>query len=401
MVFLLVSAGQVMLSAQEMSAERKLALQTPKVYFNPGEAEYSGTRRMFQGIPGIEYASNGRLWAACFSGGTGEGGPNNYVLLTTSDDDGRTWSGLKVVVDMPGPVRTAEPCLWIDPLGRMWFFWCQAYSPWIHCGVWAIVTENPEDADPVWSEPRRLCEGVMLNKPIVLSTGEWLFPVDLKHWNSEYKGEPNTILPPDIMSAPELFAVILTTNDQGKTFTLRGKVDILDPADRHASHLMIVEKEDGTLWMHVKIHYGMGESISYDKGRTWSPVEPSSIKNTFSRSFIGKLNSGNLLMVKNGPIDKKTARELMTAFVSTDNGNTWSNGLILDERHPVSYPDGIQAPNGRIYVIYDHGRYPGTAREILMAVFTEEDVLAGKPSEDTRLKVVINRALEPLCTTAN
>jgi hypothetical protein len=36
-----------------------------------------------------------------------------------------------------------------------------------------------------------------------------------------------------------------------------------------------------------------------------------------------------------------------------------------------------------------------------MAVFTEEDVLAGKPSKNTRLKVVVSKAIEPLCTTAN
>ena len=70
---------------------------------------------------------------------------------------------------------------------------------------------------------------------------------------------------------------------------------------------------------------------------------------------------------------------------------------MLDERHPVSYPDGIQAPDGKIYVVYDHGRYPGTAREILMAVFTEEEVLAGEPSVNTRLKSMINRAAEPGC----
>jgi hypothetical protein len=47
---------------------------------------------------------------------------------------------------------------------------------------------------------------------------------------------------------------------------------------------------------------------------------------------------------------------------------TWTGGLLLDERMNVSYPDSVQAPNLKIYVVYDHrGRF--TAREILMAVF--------------------------------
>ena len=70
-------------------------------------------------------------------------------------------------------------------------------------------------------------------------------------------------------------------------------------------------------------------------------------------------------------------------------------GLVLDERKNVSYPDGTEAPDGRIYIVYDHERYRD--REILMAVFTERDVLAGQcVSEDARLRVLISRAEGPL-----
>jgi len=55
----------------------------------------------------------------------------------------------------------------------------------------------------------------------------------------------------------------------------------------------------------------------------------------------------------------------------------------------VSYPDGMQAPDGRIYVVYDRERF--TAREILMAVFTEDDVRSGATST-ARMRVVVNRA---------
>jgi hypothetical protein len=39
--------------------------------------------------------------------------------------------------------------------------------------LWATVCENPEAEKPAWSVPRRIWHGVMLNKPTVLSTGEW------------------------------------------------------------------------------------------------------------------------------------------------------------------------------------------------------------------------------------
>lgn len=390
-------ASVLFITAPSFSREpadlREQSLQRPEVFINPPESLYSSSCRMFQGIPGIERAPGGRLWVSRFSGATGEGASSNYALLITSGDDGRTWSDLKVVVDMPDSrVRMCDPCLWLDPLGRLWFFWCQAYSPWKHCGVWAMVTQTPDEADPVWSEPRRLCEGVMLNKPTVLSNGDWLFPVNVKKDLSEYtwNSQPE----------PPSNAVVMTTDDQGKTLTRRGTVSLPDPRYHHSlSEPMIVERTDGNLWMLARIQYGMGESTSHDGGRTWSPIQPASIKHTVSRFFIRTLQSGNLLLVKHGPIDQRTHRELLTAYISTDDGATWTDGLMLDRRYHLSYPDGTQAPDGKIYVVYDHGRYPGTPREILMAVFTEADILAGKPSAKARLQMLVNRAAEPGCGT--
>jgi hypothetical protein len=60
----------------------------------------------------------------------------------------------------------------------------------------------------------------------------------------------------------------------------------------------------------------------------------------------------------------------------------------LEERDR-SYPDGFQADDGRIYVVCDQGRGAG---QILMVVFTEEDVAAGKPfSVRCRLQVTVKQ----------
>ena len=66
----------------------------------------------------------------------------------------------------------------------------------------------------------------------------------------------------------------------------------------------------------------------------------------------------------------------MTAWISADDGKTFQGSLLIDERDEVSYPDGFQLPDGRIFVAYDRERYK--AREILIASFTEEEVLAGE-----------------------
>ncbi|MFH1743575.1 MAG: sialidase family protein, partial [bacterium] len=84
-------------------------------------------------------------------------------------------------------------------------------------------------------------------------------------------------------------------------------------------------------------------------------------------------------------------RSHLKAFISKDDGDTWSGGLMIDERSGVSYPDGVQSEEGTIYLIYDFERRD--AKQILMATFLEEDVEAGKPvSKKWRTRVVINQA---------
>jgi hypothetical protein len=83
--------------------------------------------------------------------------------------------------------------------------------------------------------------------------------------------------------------------------------------------------------------------------------------------------------------------------VSDDDGATWKGGLLLDERES-SYPDGIQAEDGTLFIIYDHQRYTLNLAgkrgvgSVQIAVSGEEDVRAGKPmSDEVRLKIDVTR----------
>ena len=87
----------------------------------PPGAEVSDAKRLFQGIPGIERAPGGRLWAVWYSGDKREG-PQNYVVLTTSGDGGKSWSGPRLVIDPPGFVRAFDACLWLDQKDACGYF---------------------------------------------------------------------------------------------------------------------------------------------------------------------------------------------------------------------------------------------------------------------------------------
>jgi len=344
------------------------ATVAPPVNLAPGP-EYSDHVRMFQGIPGIERSPGGRLWATWYGGGVTED-HHNYVMLVTSGDGGRSWSPLKMVLDpdRDGPVRAFDPCLWLDPTGRLWLFWAQrARTPFL----WAITTENPDDASPTWSEPRMISEGIMMNKPLVTSGGAWLLPVAL--WGKDDSCR------------------VIASDDRGRTWKRIGAAGVPDAKHRNCDEPMLVERRDGSLWMLIRTRYGIGESFSTDGGKTWTPAVKSPIEHATARFFIRRLASGNLLLVKHGPLDKRTGRSHLTAYLSDDDGKTFGGGLLLDERSGVSYPDGFQATDGTIHIIYDYHRT--SDKQILMAAFTEADVRAGKPtSEKVRLRVLINQA---------
>ena len=63
----------------------------------------------------------------------------------------------------------------------------------------------------------------------------------------------------------------------------------------------------------------------------------------------------------------------------------WTNGM------KSLIPDAKEADDGFIYVTYDHERV--TEREILMARFTEEDIIKGKTVTcGSNFKIVVNKA---------
>jgi len=363
-----VAADENVAEQEDGSTKRDLALEPANIVVSPWSGHIPPTSR--QGVPGIERTTKGRLWTVY---GRDVESTRNYQVLKCSDDDGQSWSDVKLMILPRKGVRAMSACIWIDPQQRMWVFWGQSFGQQDgRYGVWAIVANNPDSADPQWSPPRRLGDGIMLNKPTVLSNGDWLFTSSV--WKADHSIK------------------VYVSTDQGKTFQLRGTANVLPPEARGPDEPMIVERKDGSLWMMVRSR-GIAETFSHDGGKTWTPMERSALPHPTARFFLRRLRSGNLLLVKHGPLDERTRREELMAFVSDDDGRSWQGGLMIDDRENVTYPDGVQAPDGTVYIIYDYNRTPDGA--ILMATFAEDDARAGKPVTDqVRLRVEVARLQE-------
>lgn len=362
-----------------------------RLLWQPSELRYLAAGRVFQGIPALERSVGGRLFASWYTGTDGEK-PGNFVLVEKSDDDGASWTDGWLVIEHEDPnVRCFDECLWQAPDGQLWIFWAQSeYGQFDgRVGVWEIHTANADDERPDFTPPRRIANGIMLNKPTVLKNGDWLMPCSL--WSTAFAkiagpGHPEL--------EGEIGANVYISHDRGETFEHLSCVEMPNRVfDEHS----VIELTDGRLWMLTRTVNGLGQAFSTDGGKTWENIGPSGHSGPNSRAFITRLSTGDLLLVNHmnptNVISDKAwkRRDNLMAMLSKDDGQTWIGGLMLDVRPEISYPDGFEAPDGRIYVIYDRERTK--AREILMAVFRPEDVLEGyMVSPDARMRVLINRA---------
>lgn len=344
--------------------------------------EYSTPYRLWQGVPGIEVTKGGRIFSTFYSGGTREE-VNNFVVMLKSDDG--AGFGEPIAVAFKEGYRCYDPCLWIDPVERLWFIWSCAPE---HT-VYAVICDDP-DADVIrFGDVFTVGEEVMMNKPTVLTTGEWLFPIAVWHRNMATAGFRSD------KEDSERKAFVYKTVDQGKSFVRSGGADLNRRSfDEH----MILEMRDGRLAMFVRTAYGIGVSYSYDGGKTWTKGEDSGLGGPCSRFFIGRLRSGRILLVNHY---NYTGRSHLTAMLSEDECRSWKYKLLLDERSSVSYPDAKEASDGYIYITYDRERggfldsidkVYTQAREILYARITENDIMNGcLVDEKSKLKCIISK----------
>ncbi|MDR2673965.1 MAG: glycoside hydrolase [Opitutaceae bacterium] len=382
------AAGAGAAPAEVARAHGVTPLTPPWLQHDPGPRYWTQARK-WQGIPDIERAPGGRLWATWYAGPHMEGGDGNYAVLVTSADDGKTWSEPVAVFDVHGffEGKTTDPQLWLDPSGALWWVNHRVLpiagaDPLLQRSAWAFKAADADirsasaaaaAAFPRFAPPVFIAHGVCLNKPAVLGAGEWLRPVVAG------REEPARIQ-------------FYVSRDNGRTWRFLSKHTPAAPpeAAKFWCEPMLVERRDGSLWTLFRAADGIMQIESRDRGLTWE--NEGYFTKQFginTRFFLLRLASGALLLVAN---DHPRARANMTAFLSDDDGKTWPRKLVLDERENVSYPDGAQAPDGSIYIIYDRGRYHPGSQEILFAKFTEAGIRAGTGADNKiRLKQIINR----------
>lgn len=325
------------------------------------------TKRVWQGIPSVEISNDGVIYSTWYSGGAGEN-PGNYVVLSMSNDLGKTWKQNCVIINPTSALgRFYDPTIWKDKYGTIFLSWAESKSTGIwdgKGGVWYSIITNLNGSVKL-SAPRKLTDGVMMNKASAsLDKKKMFYPIAV--WNlSQYTN----------LDGIDIYSTLL--NDKYKKSTSFTKVSTikLKPTLRLFDEHQLVQLADSSYIAMIRGIDGIYITSSKNLSSWTEPVKFTQVGATTSaRFFLGRLSSGKIALILNN----STGRNNLKIFLSDDEAKTWKYSLLIDNREGVSYPDLTQAEDGTIYVVYDYSRF--SALQINCVSFKESDVITANSS---------------------
>ena len=337
--------------------------------YNPADSRLKD--RKFEQVPAVGATADGKqVFVAWYSGGAAPG-PGNYVTVSVSQDLGKSWLNDQLAIyPRDKAYRLFDPTIWRDNKGKINLFYGSAKNSLIWDGFGGVnAIEIKWDGNRISnSQPIRISDGVMSNKPVYLSSiNKSLFPVYIDKPILGTKSEK---------SFPQHGVFIYSKTNNNLSLSAYASIQIDEELRIHDEPQLVEISEMGEYLVMLRTTKGIYYTKSSDFGKTWAKIQPftASGPTTSSRFYLGKLSSGNLLLVSNN----STTRNKMSAFLSKDGGKTWPHKLVLDERENVSYPDADQTSDGTIHVVFDRERTG--AKDILYCRFTENDILNGNAS---------------------
>ena len=327
--------------------------------FPGAEEDYRPSSRRWSAMPSVIVCGK-NIFVAWQTGGTTED-DRNYFAVAASADGGASWIDPFIIIDpVENPTATSVlvPIFYYNHAGDLWLTWHQTAVG--YCGV-KLLNAGGGLGDISFEGPFTLKEGIppACTKPTLLSDGRILY-----------------------MGGNETITRLYVSENDGMSVRLLAEIPSSYPSAKVCTDATVIEKRDGTLWFLSRLeggkNGGIEQSFSRDGGLTWTPTQadlPEPLRGPGSRFAMRRLQSGALLLVNNASVAGGYAgRVMMTAYLSYDDGATWPYSLLLDKT-VTAYPDFYQAPDGKIYIAFEKGRYKENG--IRLCVVTEDDIKAG------------------------
>lgn len=329
----------------------------------------------YRGWPTLTRRKNGELLLVCSGGREDHVCPFGRVELQRSQDEGRTWSFPRVVMDGPiddrdaGVLETANGSILITTFTSL------AYEPILHerekTRIWPAeklqkwqAAHNRVSADGrkaalgVWMI-RSTDGGVTFSRPYSPLVNSPHGPVQLSDGRLLYAGK-------ELWHGDNRIGVSISRDD-GQTWQWLAPIPTC-PGDSHENYheLHAVEAAIGKLIVHIRNHNAnnSGETLqceSDDGGTTWST--PHSIGVWGLPSHLLRLADDRLLMTY-GHRRKPLGNQ---ARVSENHGKTWSEPMIISgdgTSGDLGYPTSVQLPGGDLLSVW-YERIAGSDKAVL------------------------------------
>lgn len=287
----------------------------------------------------IVQSKEGHLVASWF-GGTKERNPDVCIWVSRYIN-GKWTEGINVangIVNDTLRYATWNPVLYQVPDGELQLY----YKVGPDVAGWTGKMITSKDGGISWSEPKDLPEGFLgpvKNKPVLLKDGK-------------------TLIAPSSTEGDGWKTHFEVTKDFGKTWKMVGPIN--EGKEIHTIQASILTHKDGSLQILCRTQErALGESWSYDNGKTWTPIAKSTLPSTNSGTDAVTLQDGRQLIVYNHVIPNDTLkrgkgfRTPLNVAVSED-GKTWYATNILEDS-PISqysYPSVIQSNDGIVHIVY-------------------------------------------------
>ncbi len=272
------------------------------------------------------------LLAAWF-GGTHENHPD--VCIYTSTCTNRKWGNPELVADGIVNDTLRYPC-WNPVLfkrenGDIILYYKVGPDPQKWWGMYKIS----KDMGKSWSAPSKIPEnllGPIKNKPEKLQNGTIIYPTSFEtkqKWN-----------------------VYVETSDQ--ELNQWGKININNNGYNAIQPTILFHKEGSIQLLCRSKEKRIVETWSADQGKTWIPLQPTSLPNNNSGIDAVTLKNGIQVLICN-PIEK--GRNKLAVLASLD-GKKWNDLIVLEDQPQgeFSYPAIIQGNDGTIHITYTYNR---------------------------------------------
>ncbi|AYL95804.1 sialidase family protein [Mucilaginibacter celer] len=229
-----------------------------------------------------------------------------------------------------------NPVLYQVPEGELQLYYKIGPDP----SKWKGFVKTSADGGISWSVQKALPNGFLgpiKNKPVLLENGTLLSPVstEAKTWKVHFEASNNF---------GETWAMIGPVGDDGKNL--------------RAIQPCILTYKDGSLQALCRSqNRAVLTTSSHDGGKTWSPLQKTSLPNNDSCIDAVTLKDGRQLLVYNHVLPRgnltRGARTPLNMAVSAD-GVNWYAALILENspEGEYSYPSVIQSADGMVHVVY-------------------------------------------------